>query len=115
MRRIPPRGTPVTDVPLPDPAPSTHQHYAPGQRSTCPLHHGLCAYTGTEPDRCPLCHSTYAAHTPVELTACAGRLTADALVLQRHLCQLWPQRLRGWLTRRILPSPGLLAGGSSWP
>jgi hypothetical protein len=25
----------------------------------CARHKGLCAYTGTEPDRCPVCHSTW--------------------------------------------------------
>lgn len=26
------------------------------ERSSCPEHHGLCAFTGYEPDRCPWCH-----------------------------------------------------------
>lgn len=26
----------------------------------CPEHHGLCAYHGDEPDRCPWCHATWA-------------------------------------------------------
>jgi hypothetical protein len=33
-----------------------HALYATGEDSVC-LYHGLCAYTGTEPDRCPECHS----------------------------------------------------------
>lgn len=26
---------------------------------SCPYHHQLCAYTGTEPDRCRGCHSRW--------------------------------------------------------
>jgi hypothetical protein len=26
----------------------------------CPRHRQLCAYTGSEPDRCPVCHTTWA-------------------------------------------------------
>jgi hypothetical protein len=30
-----------------------------GEKSPCPHHRGLCAYSGTEPDRCPACHSAW--------------------------------------------------------
>jgi hypothetical protein len=30
-------------------------------RSPCPHHDGRCAYLGTEPDRCPVCHRTWLA------------------------------------------------------
>jgi hypothetical protein len=33
-----------------------------GERSPCPHHNGLCAYDGTEPGRCPICHAPRAAH-----------------------------------------------------
>lgn len=53
----------VTDVPLPSQrlrrAPRRrggHVLYRSGQESVC-SNHRLCAYTGKEPDRCPLCHS----------------------------------------------------------
>jgi hypothetical protein len=36
-----------------------HTSYGPGEKSPCPHHHGLCAYTGTEPDRCPTCHMSW--------------------------------------------------------
>ena len=35
---------------------STHLTLEPGQRSPCPYHSGMCAYSGHEPDRCPVCH-----------------------------------------------------------
>jgi hypothetical protein len=38
---------------------TTHHVYRPGQRSSCP-HHSWCAYTGSEPDRCPRCHRAWA-------------------------------------------------------
>jgi hypothetical protein len=35
-----------------------HLIVPPGKKSGClePEHHGLCAFDGTEPDRCPICH-----------------------------------------------------------
>jgi hypothetical protein len=43
-----------------------HVIYAPGQVSICPQHQ-YCAYTGDEPNRCPVCHVTNTrgcAHNP---------------------------------------------------
>jgi hypothetical protein len=33
----------------------------PCGKPACPVHGGLCAYHGTEDDRCPYCHGTWAA------------------------------------------------------
>jgi hypothetical protein len=30
-----------------------------GKKSPCPHHHGLCAYSGDEPDRCAPCHKRW--------------------------------------------------------
>lgn len=51
-----PRARPVEDVPLPgDELPRR-------QRSRCPWHAGQCAYTGDEPDRCPICHALWTSY-----------------------------------------------------
>jgi hypothetical protein len=33
--------------------------YQTGPQAGCERHHGLCACTGTEPGRCPVCHTTW--------------------------------------------------------
>jgi hypothetical protein len=51
---------PVEDIPLPgDELPSHHALYKSGDRSVCPWHSGQCAYSGSEPDRCPVCHALW--------------------------------------------------------
>jgi hypothetical protein len=67
------RTTQTVPLPANDAPPSRHTAYAPGQTSDCPRH-SLCAYTGTEEDRCAACHSTLTAHTPSELARCEKRL-----------------------------------------
>lgn len=41
--------------------------------SGCDRHSRLCAYTGTEPDRCPLCHSAWAVILACPCHGCRSR------------------------------------------
>jgi hypothetical protein len=38
---------------------SAHTIFKHREISPCPWHQGQCAYTGSESDRCPLCHDTW--------------------------------------------------------
>ena len=64
---------PIEDVPLPgEKLPDARktakasQHNDERDAAVCPWHHGQCAYTGDEPDRCPVCHALWEFHPEKE-------------------------------------------------
>jgi hypothetical protein len=54
-------------------------------RSACPWHQGQCAYTGTEPDRCPVCHALWSVHSEEHASHLAARMMADLTPERRAL------------------------------
>ena len=93
---------PVEDVPLPgDAVPSRHALYRAGDRSACPWHYGQCAYTGAEPDRCPVCHALWTTVLADIRTAhdyhaghLAGHLVTDLDPERRQLIRSMAERAK---------------------
>jgi len=52
-------------------------------KSACGRHHGLCAYTGSEDDRCPWCHTTGEAVERCGAVCCRGSVWHHVRVHER--------------------------------
>jgi hypothetical protein len=58
----------------------------------CPRHRGFCAYTGSEPDRCPRCHRSWSVVTGKDRET-RERHTADHDTADRHLAKKRDRRV----------------------
>lgn len=50
---------------------------------SCERHDGKCAYGGTEPDRCPACHSLWSVILACKHDGCGSREAHEAVHAQR--------------------------------
>ena len=70
------------------PEPTGHTVFREGIRSPCQWHGGLCAYTGTEHDRCTGCHMLWAKIVSCRCIDCRASRKAH---MERHV-KLWGRK-----------------------